>query len=370
MEADLADVAALAHARWYAEAADRARAGLRGPEQPEHLALARTERANLDAALAWSADHAPDLGLRIVLGFGWAWVVLGTGAEGARRVRAAVEAVSFVGAGAVVEADRVAALVLCGWFEASGGDLDRAVADLEEAARTDDPAAAAVARLHLAFVHTQGGRAVEALELLDGCRPELERSGLVWEVGTSWLLAAWALIATGDLVGSRAACDRALGLLAPLGDDWALGHAEGLQGELAEAEHRYADAKAHLARASGSAGSLGFEAAQAHHLLNLARVEEACGEGESARSTLVEAIEIARRCGDLRTVAVARTRLALVLRAAGEPDAALACVEQAVGWFAAAGGGDGSALAEDTLAALRAAGSSAADGDRHAPVAQ
>ena len=368
-EAGLADVAALAHARWYAEAADRARAGLRGPAQPEHLTLARTERANLDAALAWSADHAPEFGVRVVLGFGWAWVVLGTGVEGASRVRTAVEAASAVDAGSVVEGDRVAALVLCGWFEASGGDLDRAVADLEEAARTADPAAAAVARLHLAFVRTQGGRATEALELLAGCRPELERSGLVWEVGTSWLLAAWALIATGDLVGSRAACDRALGLLTPLGDDWALGHAEGLQGELAEAEHRYPDAKTHLARAAGSAGSLGFEAAQAHHLLNLARVEEACGEGVSARSTLVEAIEIARRCGDLRTVAVARTRLALVLRAAGEPDAALACVEQAVAWFAAAGGGDGAALAVGTLAALRA-GSSAADGDRHAPIAQ
>ena len=72
-----------------------------------------------------------------------------------------------------------------------------------------------MARLHLAFVHTQGGRAAEALELLDGCRPQLERSGLVWEEGASWLLAAWALIATGDLLGSRAACDRALALLRP-----------------------------------------------------------------------------------------------------------------------------------------------------------
>ncbi len=368
-EAGLAEVASLAHARWYAEAADLARAGLRGPGQPKHLALARTDRANVDAALAWSAGHAPDLGVRVALGFGWAWVVLGTGVEGAHRVRAAIEAASAVDAGSVDEADRVAALVLCGWFEASGGDLDQAVADLEEAARTPDPRAAAVARLHLAFVHTQGGRAAEALALLDACRADLEHLGLAWEVGTSWLLEAWALTATGDLVGSRDACDRALGLLTPLGDDWALGHAEGLRGELAEAEHRYTDAKAHLVRAAGSAGALGFEAAQAHHLLNLARVEEACGEGDSARTTLTDAIEIARRCGDFRTVAVARTHLAVVLREAGEPDAALACAEQAVAWFAAAGGGDGAALAEDTLTALRAAGASAPGGDRHTPVA-
>ena len=119
--------------------------------------------------------------MRVVLGFGWDWVVLGTGVEGGvpgagrRRVGVGDDA------GSVDEADRVAVLALCGWFEASGG------------------------------------------------RP-----------------------------GS--ACDRALGLLAPLGDDWALGHAEGLRGELAEAEQRYPDAKAHLARAAGSAGALGFEA--------------------------------------------------------------------------------------------------------------
>jgi predicted ATPase/DNA-binding SARP family transcriptional activator len=368
-EAGLADVAAGAHARWYADAADRARAGLRGPGQPEHLALARTERANLDAALAWSADHEPDLGVRVVLGFGWAWVVLGTGVEGAHRVRAALAAAT------PGEAERAAGLTLCGWFEASGGDLVRAVADLEEATRVGDPQGAAVARLHLAFVHTQGGRPVEALALLDACRPELERFHLVWEVGASWLLAAWALIATGELAAGAAACDLALGLLAPLGDDWALGHAEGLRGELAEAEHRYADAKAHLSRAAGSAGALGFEAAQAHHLLNLARVEEASGDVESARATLVRAIEIGRGCGDFRTVAAARTRLALVLRTAGETDAALDLAERAVAWFASAGGGDGAALADETLAGLRAvvAGTTsvaASDGDRQTPVAQ
>lgn len=347
-EAGLADVAAAAHASWYGEAADRASAGLRGPEQAEHLALARAERANIDAALAWSAGHDPAVGVRMALGFGWAWVVLGTGVEGAHRVRAALDAAT------ADEAQRSAALVLCGWFEASGGNLSRAVADLEGAVRIGDPQRAAVARLHLAFVHTQGGHPVEALALLAACRPELERFGLVWEVGTSWLLEAWALIATGELASGAAACDRALELLAPLGDDWALAHAEGLRGELAEAEHRYGDARTHLTRAAAAAGALGFEAAQAHHLLNLARVEERSGDGESARATLVEAIDIGRGCGDLRTVAVARTRLALVLRAAGETGAALDLAEQAAVWFAGAGGGDGAELADETLAALRA----------------
>ncbi len=59
-------------------------------------------------------------------------------------------------------------------------------------------------------------------------------------------------------------------------------------------------------------------------------------------------------CGDFRTVAVARTRLALVLHASGETDAALAQAQQAVAWFSGAGGGDGAALADEALATLRA----------------
>jgi tetratricopeptide (TPR) repeat protein len=145
-----------------------------------------------------------------------------------------------------------------------------------------------------------------------------------------------------------------LQLLAPLADDWALGHAEGLRGELAEAEHRYPDAKVHLAQAAGSAGALGFEAAQAHHLLNLARVEQASGDSDSARATLNKAIEIGRSCGDLRTVAVARTHLAVAMRAGGDTAAALDQAERAVAWVASAGGGDGAALADEALAGLRA----------------
>ena len=347
-EAGLVDVAEAAHAQWFAGAADRAGVGVRGPQQAEHLDLARTERANIDAALGWCATHDPALGLRIVLGFGWAWVMLGTGAEGARRVRHALAA------GPAGDQERSAALVLCGWFEASGGNLERAVADLEEAIRIGDEQAAAIARLHLAFVHTQGGRAADALALLHVCRPQLARCGLAWEEGASWLLAAWAHLSTGDIVAGEAACARALTLLRPLGDGWALAHADGLLGELALARHRYPDAVEHLDRAASAAGALGFEAAQAHHLLNLGRTLHEGGDAPAAQATLERAIDLATHCGDARTVAVARTHLARLLRDAGETAAALQLAQHAATWFGAAGGGDGAALADEVLAELRA----------------
>jgi predicted ATPase/DNA-binding SARP family transcriptional activator len=346
-EAGLADAAAAAHAHWFADAADRAHAEARGPRQREHLDLARTERANIDAALSWCVTHDPALGVRIALGFGWTWVMLGTGVDGAQRVRRALDSAS---AGSQ---QRARALILCGWFEASGGNLHQAVTDLEEAITLGDEAGSATARLHLAFIHTQGGRAPDALTLLDRCRPQLAHHGLTWEEGTSWLLAAWAHITQGDFAAGEDACRRALAALKPLADGWALAHAEGLLGELALGRLQLPEAVAHLTSAAHSAGTLGFEAAQAHHLLNLGRAELQSGDVEPGRSTLERAIHLAGRCGDARTAASARTHLAQLLCDTGETAAALAQAEQAASWFDAAGGGDGAAHAAELLADLR-----------------
>ncbi len=65
---------------------------VRSERQPECLAIARAERANVDVALAWCAAHDPLLGVRIANGFGWTWVVLGDGTAGAARVRDALTA--------------------------------------------------------------------------------------------------------------------------------------------------------------------------------------------------------------------------------------------------------------------------------------
>jgi tetratricopeptide (TPR) repeat protein len=135
-----------------------------------------------------------------------------------------------------------------------------------------------------------------------------------------------------------------------------MAHAEGLLGELAQAQHRYADATTHLAIAAHAAGTLGFDAAQAHHLLNLGRALLQAGEPTASRATLEQAIDIAQRCGDARTVAFARTRLAQVLRATGDTATALESVGRAVKWFTTAGGGDGARLADYLLAALHADG--------------
>jgi hypothetical protein len=226
------------------------------------------------------------------------------------------------------------------------------VADVEEAIEIGAGEARAVSQLHLAFVHTQAGRPADAIEQLAGCRGVLERHDLEWEVGASWLLEAWARITTGDTAAARLACDAAVLHLEPLGDAWALAHAEGLLGELAQAELRHADAVVHLTRAARAAGSLHFEAAQAHHLLNLGRAQHLAGDVVGAAASLRRAVRAGLGCGDLRTVAFARARLAHVQRDVGEPDAALETAALARRWFEGAGGGDGALLAQLVVAAV------------------
>ena len=130
-QSGLTERALAAHAGWYADAAGASTPGVRSSRQADHLAFARAERANLDAALAWSETHDPLLALRIVNGFGWAWIVLGD-SRGAQRLLRALDA---AGEAAPIR-DRAGALLLAAWIEASTGRLELAREHIAAADRT------------------------------------------------------------------------------------------------------------------------------------------------------------------------------------------------------------------------------------------
>ena len=187
VESGLDDDAGAAHAAWFAEVADRCAATVRGPGQPDCVSFAREERANVDAALAWCARRDPLLGVRITIGLGWTWVVLGDGASGAARVR---DALAAAGAAAPVGA-RAQALLLAGWLEASAGDVERAESDLdgalEGAAELGDERVRADARRHLAFLRIQQGRPQEVLAEAAASLETYRDAGFTWEVAAGLL---------------------------------------------------------------------------------------------------------------------------------------------------------------------------------------
>ncbi|MFN0281246.1 MAG: AfsR/SARP family transcriptional regulator [Kineosporiaceae bacterium] len=353
-DAGLADTASAAHADWFADRAQRCAETVRGPAQADCLAFARSERANVDAALAWAATHRPATGLRIATGLGWVWVVLGDGVAGAQRLRGALAAA----AGDASPREEAQALLLAGWLEASAGNVDRSRADLDAASRlaetlADERLRADVQR-HQAFLHIQQGSPDEVLASAGAALTVYRARGLTWEIAGSLLLSAYGSIilgATGDAARSAA---EALELLTPLEDSWGIVHAEATLATVAQAEQRFTEAARALARAAASSEELGFVGQAALHLTRLGRVQQRAGDLDASVGTLRRAVRAAHAGGDLRLAATARTHLARARRAAGEDVDARELLEEADRWYRSSGGGDGALLTRCLLLSVTA----------------
>ncbi|MHA6783136.1 AfsR/SARP family transcriptional regulator [Pseudonocardia saturnea] len=353
-EAGTADVTADAVLGWVAGVADTVAARVRGHGQAEHVALTAAERATIDTALEHARTHDPVAGLRIAVGFGWAWVLLDD-ASAAARLHAAHTAAS----GAPPDL-LVTAILLESWLEAMSGDLAQARTALDAATALagDDAAVQEIVRWYGGFVLLQEGRLGEALADLQRCRAAFASDGSTWQEGASQLLAAFVHLALGDTLAGRNACEDAIHLIEPLGDAWGLLHAEGLLGGIARAEHRFADAARHHAHAADSAAGMGFYGAAALHTANLGRAQHADGD-PAAAATLRRAIAGAEHEGDLRMLAETRVTLAEVLLSSGDRATAYDLLVNANRWFTRSGAGDGAALASGLLATLRAEDSDA-----------
>jgi len=342
-EAGVADVLADAVVGWVQQMAATVAAGVRGPDQAALVARTAAERATVDTALDRARQDDPVTALGIAADLGWAWVLLDDVA-GAARLRAARTPDA-------PRALQARALLLESWIEAMSGDLAaaRRALDAGTVLAGDDPQLAA---WHAGFVLSQEGRFPEALSTLESCRAGYAARGCAWEEGGSALLAAFAHLGRGDTMAGRTACEAAIRILTPLGDTWALLHAEAALGRVAQAEGRYTDAARHHAHAVGSADALGFPGAAALHRAHLGRAQHAAGD-PAAVATLRQAADEAERGGDLRLLATARVALAQALLSDGDRDAARELLEAADRWYAASGAGDDAALAADLLAGLR-----------------
>jgi predicted ATPase/DNA-binding SARP family transcriptional activator len=352
-EAGLTGRARAAHAAWFATAAGSSTAGVRSARQAEHLAFARAERANIDAALAWCAAHEPLLALAIVNGFGWAWIVLGD-SRGAQRVLAALDAAGE----AAASRDRAGALLLAAWMEASTGQLDRArehiAAATDLAGAIGDVDLQARCCYYLAYVASHDGDFARALELTDRSDALYGALDRPWDQAANWLFAARAAISAVDRVRAAAARDEVERRLRTVDDPWLHVRREAMLGELARIELRFDDAVEHIGRAASTSRRLGFLQTEAYQVYCLGRAQCQAGDHGAGADTLQVAIEKAEATGDVRMAALARVHLGRVLRALGQDGAARAALEAAAAWHRAAGGGEQAALGECLLAALDA----------------
>jgi tetratricopeptide (TPR) repeat protein len=352
-DARLSERARAAHAAWFADAAASSTPGVRSSRQAEHLAFARAERANIDAALAWSATHEPLLGLNIVNGFGWAWVVLGD-SRGAQRILGALDAAGGVAPGR----DRASALLLAAWIEASTGHLERArdhIAAATELANTiNDVDLQARCSYHLAYVVSHDGEFRQAIELTDRSRALYHGLDRPWDQAASGLFAARAAISAGDQERAVGALDHVENWLRTVDDPWLHVRHDAALGELARVQHRFDDAVLHIGRAADTSRRLGFLQTEAYQLSSLGRAQCQAGDYDTGSATLQVAIGKAEATGDVRLAALARVHLGRVLRALGQETPARTALEAAAAWHRAAGGGEVAALGECLLSAMDA----------------
>jgi predicted ATPase/DNA-binding SARP family transcriptional activator len=352
-DAEMADRAFAAHAAWFADAADVSTQGVRSARQADHLAFARTERANIDAALASSIINDPLRALRLVNGFGWAWVVLGD-SRGAQRILAALAAA----ADTPPASDRANALLLAGWIEASTGHLELARGHIAAATALADAIAdvdlQARCSYYLAYVVSHDGEFRLALELTD--RSDALYAGLdrPWDQAANWLFAARAAISAGDQQRSADAVECVQHWLRTVDDPWLRVRGDAVLGELARIQLRFDDAVAHLGRAASESGRLGFLQTEAYQLSSLGRAQCQSGDYNAGAATLQLAIGKAEATGDVRLGALARVHHGRVLRALGQQARARTALEAAAAWHRASGGGEQAALGECLLAAMDA----------------
>jgi predicted ATPase/DNA-binding SARP family transcriptional activator len=352
-DAQLSQTAQAAHATWFAEVSDSSTPGVRSSDQSLHLSFVRAERANIDAALAWSGTHDPLLALRIVNGFGWAWVVLGD-SRGAERILAALGAATD---GA--PRDRATALLLAAWIEASTGRLELASDHIEAATElantVHDIDLQARCAYYLAYVESHHGNFDRALELTDRSRALYDGLDRPWDQAANWLFAARAAISAGDNDRSAEAVECAQHWLGMVDDPWLHVRKEATLGEFARLQHRFDDAVQHIARAAQTSRTLGFQQTEAYQVASLGRAQCQAGAYDVGALTLQLAIDKAEAIGDVRLAALANVHLGRVLRAVGQVGRARIALEAAASWHRDAGGGEQSALGECLLAALDAA---------------
>ena len=312
--------------------------GVRSADQADYLAVARAERANIDAALAWCATHDPERGLQIATGFGWAWIVLGD-SRGADRLRAATASID--------------GLLLTAWIEASTGALVGAREHIAQAqALADDAFAQAKCLYHLAYVVSHEGDFAQAIELTAQARALYGDDGPPWDRAANALFALRAATSAADrarAVELRGEVERCLAMV---DDPWLHTRGEAMLGELARLEGRFDDAVTHLERAIAVSRGRGYLQTEAYQQATLGRAQCQAGDYEAGAASLRLAIEKAEAIGDVRMAALARVHLGRVERALGHDDAAHDALVSACAWHRAAGGGEQALLGECLLAAM------------------
>ena len=286
------------HAEYFLALAEEGESGLRGPEAATWLERLEVEHDNLRAALSWAlAQEEVELGLRLAGALWRFWYLRGYYSEGRRWLE---NALAKDGGSS---AARVKALKAVGWLADDQGDIDRAVAAVEEGLRLSAEAeiqkSAAAPFLRIlgsaAYVRRDYERATQLFE---------ESLALSQEVGDEKGVASSlhqlgnVLSDKGDYQRAKAIYEEGLVQFRRLGDTAALARYLVSMGAefLLQGDHERGaslnEEATELYRRLGSKGGLQYA------LDNLGWAALMCGDYEQAKNLHEESLALCKAQGD------------------------------------------------------------------------
>ncbi|MDA2806301.1 AfsR/SARP family transcriptional regulator [Nocardiopsis suaedae] len=337
--------AGVRHAAYYAEFAERADAGIRGPEQGVWLERLDVECANIKAAVG-EAGRSGDAvtALRTAVACAWFGTVRGRLGE----VRALLEEALALRPGeesdqpdrldrpdrpdrldrrdrlAVLslqaEAVHAAVMALSAAFDGDEGPIGAALR--ERLARGRGDARLRRAEWFLTYAEwgmgdlEEGGR--RAARVLEAARAAGDR----WGTAAALVVEAWCAQIRGDLDRHRSAARESERLFREEGDDWGVLQASDLLAQAAEMRGEYGEAGRRLREGLEDAERLGLWGVVSARLSGLGRIAMLLGDLVGARRSLERARAIAVERGDEGGREFADAGLALVARREGRLDEA------------------------------------------------
>ncbi|MDP9259789.1 MAG: hypothetical protein M3Q31_25015, partial [Actinomycetota bacterium] len=319
-----------AHAEYFATLAEGARTGLRAREWQTWMSRLELEHDNLWAALTYAreAPH-PLAAARLGVGLGW---YFGT-AERVSEGRAFVEA-------ALASADeaplplRVEMLAYICYLATEEDDLEAAIEAGERglglAATTDAPWETAMVRLALAFAYDRAGPYERAVALAEEARCGFDELGDSWGAASSAVSGALGALRGGDISTATALIAEGV----RLHGDYDVGAIPAALLEALLAERR-GDAEAAAdayRRALGRSERAGFSEHASFALSGLGSIAFAEGNLGEAEALCRRALAVAEAASAPWLVAHAKARLAQVLAAVGDAEAAATVYRDVIDW--------------------------------------
>ncbi|MFT7836474.1 BTAD domain-containing putative transcriptional regulator [Saccharothrix sp. BKS2] len=306
------------HAAFHLDVAERADAGLRGPDQLAWLDLLDADAANLRAAF----DALDGAGAaRLARALTWYWFLRGHPRE----------------ARGLLTGDDPEAVAWRSGFGALAGEVVEPGA-VEGTARIEDPLRRARARWFLGYVLTTAGDMPRAERLTGQALAAFEELGDRWGVAAAHADLVSQLLGRGQVEQARQSAARSAGLFTELGDRWGLLKSSFALGTLAELDGDYPRATAVHREGLRVAEELRSWPEVSYKLSWLGRVALLGGDFAAARELHERARRIAAEQGFSPGEAYAETGLALGARREGLLDEAEERLVRVLEWHRRVGG--------------------------------